>query len=71
MIFFPIFLYFNKFTSILIKIFQCIGLFEKKEDKERDYFNEKIGEYWECIIGQEQKRWFTKETHMRNKLNIK
>ena len=70
--FFPFFLYFDKFLEGIVKVDRCLrkclGL--KKKWFDRDFFNENLGFYWDCIIGQEQKRWFTKETHMRKELNI-
>lgn len=32
--------------------------------------NENLGKYWECIPGMKQKRWFTKETHLKEHLKI-
>ena len=33
--------------------------------------DENLDKYWQCIPGQDQKRWFTKESHLREQLNIK
>ena len=33
--------------------------------------NENLGHYWKCIGGLEQKRWYAKEMHLREHLNIK
>ena len=33
--------------------------------------DEKLGVYFKCIKGLDQKRWFARETHLRNVLNIK
>lgn len=33
--------------------------------------DENLGKYWQCISGQDQKRWFTKESHLRKQLNIR
>lgn len=30
------------------------------------HVDENLDKYWECLPGQEQKRWFTKEAHLRN-----
>lgn len=32
---------------------------------------EDLGNYWKCLSGMDQKRWFAKELYNRNKLNIK
>ena len=32
--------------------------------------NENLGNYWNCIKGQLQLRWFSKELHLRKKLGI-
>ena len=33
--------------------------------------NENLGNYWKCISGIDQKRWFTKEIYLRSKLKIR
>ncbi len=33
--------------------------------------DEKLGVYFECLKGLDQKRWFARETHLRNQVNIK
>ena len=33
--------------------------------------NEKLGNYWKCLSGIDQKRWFTKELYLREELKIK
>ena len=33
--------------------------------------DENLDSYWQCLPGQDQKRWFTKESHLRKQLNIK
>ena len=33
--------------------------------------DEGLGTYWECIRGQDQKRWFVKEAHHYTKLKIR
>lgn len=57
--------------SFLTKVWIKLKLHKEVKPIDEMDFDENLGSYFECIIGQEQKRWFTKETHMRNKLNIK
>jgi hypothetical protein len=33
--------------------------------------DENLGRYWECLPGLKQKRWFAKETHLREHVKIK
>ena len=35
------------------------------------YSDENLGTYWECLLGQQQKRDFTKEAYGRQNLNMK
>ena len=63
--------FFNNIMSYMTKILIKLNLHKEVKSIDEMDFNENLGSYFECIIGQEQKRWFTKETHMRNKLNIK
>lgn len=32
--------------------------------------DENLGRYWECLPGNKQKRWFAKETHLKEHLQI-
>ena len=43
----------------------------ERKDVDELHADEDINDYWQCIPGQDQKRWFTKETHMRKTLNIR
>jgi len=70
-IFFPFFLFFRQFTNGFIKCLECLQIFSSRQFQGKAFLNENLGNYWQCIIGQEQKRWFTKETHLRKELNIK
>lgn len=33
--------------------------------------DENLGNYWKCLSGIDQKRWFTKEIHLRKTLKIR
>ena len=39
--------------------------------EEKCVVNERLDEYWKCLNGLDQKRWFAKETHLRKALNMK
>jgi hypothetical protein len=43
----------------------------KVKNEERLLVNENLDSYWMCLNGLEQKRWFTKELHLRKELNLK
>lgn len=68
LMFIPLFIFWNSFLNFFIAVFRKVGLHKKKSDEV--VFDENLGEYWDNLIGQEQKRWFTKDTHNRNQLNI-
>ena len=66
----------TQYHKLFEKIEKCCK-FKKNENKYFDwkfeyksYIDEKLGTYWECIEGLEQKRWFANELHIRNYCGI-
>lgn len=76
LVFIPIFIFFDQiFNGLRIVASKCKLL---KELRGIDIYwnidlqvNENLGNYWNCIKGQLQLRWFTKELHLNQNLGIK
>lgn len=58
------------FVAKFIGILKNSEAYNKISDP-KSCVDEKLGTYFNCIDGLQQKRWFAKETYLRNKLNIK
>ena len=75
LVFIPMFLFVHWFNSMLKKLLLKIRLLKQPDYCDEDWnivkvVDEKLGEYWQCLTGLDQKRWFTKEIYQRNKLKI-
>jgi len=69
LLFFPIFMFYEE---IMIRVNKIRSKLTGSKVFSLDMvWNEYISSYWECLIGQQQKRWFTKELFLRETLNIK
>lgn len=76
--FFVIFFFFNIYSRVLKKLGECFGCFRKVMIDDQlvvdDDWNflpdvdEEPGEYWQCITGMDQKRWYLKEACLQKDL---
>ena len=44
--------------------------FDKLNDEDND-IDEKLGNYYNCLTGMDQKKWFAHEEYLRQTLNIR
>jgi len=78
LVFFVIFFFFNFYSKILKKLGECFGCFREViingqlvVDDDWNFLpdvDDELGEYWQCITGMEQKRWYLKEAYLQKDL---
>lgn len=76
LIFLPVFIFKLRFNNLVSRILTCLRLLEKPAAMDLECnlavdVNENLGNYWKCLSGIDQKRWFTKELYLREVLKIK
>ena len=75
LIFIPIVFFhksFIKYVSKMLKCMKCLKMesFDKLTDEDND-IDEKLGNYYNCLTGMDQKRMFAHEEYLRQTLNIR
>ena len=71
--FIPIIYGFERCMNLQKRILSKLGFSNQLKGLDNDWnvvsnINERLGNYWECLTGQDQMRWYTKEIYQRNQL---
>lgn len=75
LLYIPVF-FFNLRSKILKRAFYFFRLLKRLDFCDEDWkftttIDEKLGNFWNCLSGLDQKKWYAQELYQRKHLNVK